>query len=34
MQAGPLKASPSLFFLGLAVMDELCARHMASPVLY
>ena len=31
MQAGPLKAAPSLSFLGLAVMDELCARHITSP---
>jgi hypothetical protein len=28
MEAGPLKAAPSLSFLGLAVMDELCARHI------
>ena len=34
MQAGPLKAAPSLSFLGLAVMDELCARHLTSPVLH
>ncbi|WP_353949524.1 DUF5375 domain-containing protein [Klebsiella pneumoniae subsp. pneumoniae] len=34
MQAGPLKAAPSLSFLGLAVMDELCARHITSPVLH
>ncbi|MDG3482308.1 DUF5375 family protein, partial [Klebsiella pneumoniae] len=25
---------PSLSFLGLAVMDELCARHLTSPVLH
>ncbi|MDG3460602.1 MULTISPECIES: DUF5375 family protein, partial [Klebsiella] len=25
---------PSLSFLGLAVMDELCARHITSPVLH
>ncbi|EGH0387409.1 DUF5375 domain-containing protein, partial [Salmonella enterica subsp. enterica serovar Hvittingfoss] len=31
---GPLKAAPSLSFLGLAVMDELCARHITSPVLH
>ncbi|MED5623279.1 DUF5375 family protein, partial [Enterobacter hormaechei] len=24
----------SLSFLGLAVMDELCARHMQSPVMH
>ncbi|MCV5836439.1 DUF5375 domain-containing protein, partial [Escherichia coli] len=24
----------SLSFLGLAVMDELCARHITSPVLH
>ena len=29
-----LKAAPSLSFLGLAVMDELCARHMQSPVVH
>ena len=34
MEAGPLKAAPSLSFLGLAVMDELCARHITSPVLH
>nr|WP_264768341.1 DUF5375 domain-containing protein [Klebsiella pneumoniae] len=34
MQAGPLKAAPALSFLGLAVMDELCARHLTSPVLH
>ncbi len=34
MQAGPLKAAPSLSFLRLAVMDELCARHITSPVLH
>ncbi|ENG0269039.1 DUF5375 family protein, partial [Salmonella enterica] len=27
-------AAPSLSFLGLAVMDELCARHITSPVLH
>ncbi|MBW9415651.1 DUF5375 family protein, partial [Enterobacter hormaechei] len=27
-------AAPSLSFLGLAVMDELCARHMQSPVMH
>ncbi|HBV6561163.1 DUF5375 family protein, partial [Klebsiella pneumoniae] len=26
--------APSLSFLGLAVMDELCARHLTSPVLH
>jgi hypothetical protein len=30
MQAGPLKAAPALSFLGLAVMDELCARHIIA----
>jgi len=30
--ASPLKAAPSLSFLGLAVMDELCARHLKTPV--
>ncbi|EIV6849371.1 DUF5375 domain-containing protein [Klebsiella aerogenes] len=34
MEAGPLKAAPSLSFLGLAVMDELCARHITVPVLH
>ncbi|EFD5051925.1 hypothetical protein F1B88_21240 [Escherichia coli] len=34
MEAGPLKAVPSLSFLGLAVMDELCARHIKSLVLH
>ncbi len=34
MEAGPLKAAPSLSFLGLAVMDELCARHITAPVLH
>ncbi|HBN5543059.1 TPA: DUF5375 domain-containing protein [Enterobacter cloacae] len=34
MEAGPLKATPSLSFLGLAVMDELCARHITSPVMH
>ncbi|PVM01488.1 hypothetical protein C4794_26630, partial [Salmonella enterica subsp. enterica serovar Anatum] len=28
MEAGPLKAAPSLSFLGLAVMDELCATFL------
>ncbi|HEX4502966.1 MAG TPA: DUF5375 domain-containing protein [Scandinavium sp.] len=31
MEAGPLKATPSLSFLGLVVMDELCARHITPP---
>ncbi|MFO6063298.1 DUF5375 family protein, partial [Pseudomonas aeruginosa] len=31
MQAGPLKAAPSLSFLGLAVKDVVCARHITSP---
>ena len=34
MEAGPLKTAPSLSFLGLAVMDELCARHITAPVLH
>ncbi|MEG6152266.1 DUF5375 domain-containing protein [Enterobacter hormaechei] len=34
MEAGPLRAAPSLSFLGLAVMDELCARHITSPVMH
>ncbi|PQX91988.1 hypothetical protein C5930_18895 [Cronobacter sakazakii] len=34
MEAGPLKTAPSLSFLGLAVMDELCARHTTPPVLH
>ncbi|WP_259466030.1 DUF5375 domain-containing protein [Providencia stuartii] len=29
-----LKAAPSLSFLGLVVMDELCARHIKAPVLH
>ncbi|WP_168188464.1 DUF5375 family protein [Citrobacter sp. L55] len=27
-------AAPSLSFLGLAVMDELCARHITAPALH
>ncbi|MCS3433333.1 DUF5375 domain-containing protein [Klebsiella sp. BIGb0407] len=34
MEAAPLKATPSLSFLGLAVMDELCTRHIKPPVLH
>ncbi|EIU8191857.1 DUF5375 family protein, partial [Salmonella enterica subsp. enterica serovar Potsdam] len=34
IEAGPLKAAPSLSFLGLTVMDELCARHITAPVLH
>ena len=34
MEAGSLKAATSLSFLGLAVMDELCARHNSAPVLH
>ncbi len=30
----PTQAAPSLSFLGLAVMDELCARHITAPVLH
>ncbi|HCR2984021.1 TPA: DUF5375 domain-containing protein [Serratia marcescens] len=29
-----MEAGPSLSFLGLAVMDELCARHITPPVLH
>lgn len=34
MNAAPLKTAPSLSFLGLAVMEELCARHIKKPVLH
>ncbi|MEI7198845.1 DUF5375 domain-containing protein [Pectobacterium parvum] len=34
METTPLKAMPSLSFLGLAVMDELCTRHIKAPVLH
>ena len=34
MEANPLKAASSLSFLGLAVMDDLCARHIAVPVVH
>lgn len=34
MEAGPLMAAPSLSLLGLAVMDELCPRHVSAPVLH
>ena len=34
MEAAPLKTTPSLSFLGLAVMDELCTRHIKPPVLH
>ncbi len=34
IEAGPLKAAPSLSFLGLTVMDELCAHHITAPVLH
>ncbi|EFN8428079.1 hypothetical protein EBP82_21490 [Escherichia coli O113] len=34
MESGPLKVAPSLSFLGLVVMDELCARHIKAPVLH
>ena len=34
MEAGPLKAAPSLSFLGMAVLDELCARHIDTPVVH
>lgn len=34
IEAGPLQAIPSLSLLGLAVMDELCARHLKTPVLH
>ncbi len=32
IEAGPLNAVPSLSLLGLVVMDELCARHLTTPV--
>jgi hypothetical protein len=31
LESGPLKAAPALSFLGLAVMDELCTRHLTQP---
>lgn len=31
METGPLNATPLLSLLGLAVMDELCARRITSP---
>nr|WP_174491456.1 DUF5375 family protein [Escherichia coli] len=31
---GNTQAAPSLSFLGLVVMDELCARHIKAPVLH
>lgn len=34
MAAGPLKAAPSLSFLGQVVMDELCGRLKDAPVLH
>ncbi|TNL11603.1 hypothetical protein CYD30_07140 [Kosakonia cowanii] len=34
MNAAPLKTAPSLSFLGLAVMEELCTRHISVPVLH
>ncbi|MDF9918333.1 DUF5375 family protein [Enterobacter ludwigii] len=34
MEAGQLKAAPSLSFLGIAVMDELCARHIKLSVMH
>ncbi|WP_435339326.1 DUF5375 domain-containing protein [Klebsiella aerogenes] len=34
VEAGSLRAAPSLSFLGLAVMNELCARHIKTPVLH
>ncbi|MCZ3383849.1 DUF5375 domain-containing protein [Kosakonia sp. SOY2] len=32
MNATPLKTAPSLSFLGMAVMEELCARHITVTV--
>jgi len=32
IETGPLNAVPSLSLLGLVVMDELCARHLKTPV--
>ncbi|WP_242449716.1 DUF5375 family protein [Klebsiella pneumoniae] len=32
--ADPVRTPAPLSFLGLAVMDELCARHITSPVLH
>ncbi|WBU49434.1 DUF5375 domain-containing protein [Kosakonia pseudosacchari] len=34
MNTAPLKTAPSLSFLGLAVMEELCARHITAPVVH
>ena len=34
MNAAPLKTAPSLSFLGLAVMEELCARHITAPAMH
>jgi len=34
MEAGPLKAAPSLSFLGLVVMEDLCPRHITAPVMH
>lgn len=31
LESGPLKTAPALSFLGLAVMDELCTRHLTKP---
>ncbi|MCV5180047.1 DUF5375 domain-containing protein, partial [Escherichia coli] len=31
---GPLMSCPALSQLGIAVMDELCVRHIKKPVLH
>ena len=31
LESGALKTTPALSFLGLAVMDELCTRHLTQP---
>ena len=34
MEYGPLMSCPALSQLGIAVMDELCVRHIKKPVLH
>ncbi|EAA2222843.1 TPA: DUF5375 family protein [Salmonella enterica subsp. enterica serovar Neukoelln] len=34
MESGPLMPCPALSQLGIAVMDELCVRHIKKPVLH
>ncbi len=34
VETGSLNAAPTLSFLGLTVMDELCARYIGAPVLH